>query len=163
MKNILLICAIIQYSSVSFLKLSPCPRWKLVIELGEEAGQETENDNNTVETISESRIYQNDGVAPKDSKDSRIHEVVSLLGQYMPSDPTSQLASFIPGFMAMRLMMLKPSWTDLEKELVHTLVASYSSYLATGRSKGEVAVLLARDCMFLVQQQNQSQPNSLRN
>lgn len=144
-------------------RLSPCPRWKLVIELGEEAGQETENDNNTVETISESRIYQNDGVAPKDSKDSRIHEVVSLLGQYMPSDPTSQLASFIPGFMAMRLMMLKPSWTDLEKELVHTLVASYSSYLATGRSKGEVAVLLARDCMFLVQQQNQSQPNSLRN
>lgn len=142
-------------------RLSPCPRWKLVIELGEEIRQEPEVDNNAMERISESRDYQGDEIAPKDSKDSRIHDVVSLLGEYMPSDPSSPLASYIPGFMAMRLMMLKPSWTEIEKELVHTLVASYSSYLATGRSKGEVAVLLARDCMFLVQQQNQPQSNAL--
>ena len=125
-----------------------------MIELGEDnrpapqAGESVKNEHHQI---------SNDPMEVKDSKDSRIAAVVSLLGEYMPSNPNSELASYIPGFMAMRLMMLKPTWTELEKELVQTIVASYSSYTSAGRSKSEVAVLLARDCMFLIQHQPQYQ------
>lgn len=142
-------------------QLAPCPRWKLVVELGEENRQMPAAEDDVIESSSVSQEDLGDSSLVKDSKDSRIYAVVSLLGEYMPSDPSSHLASYIPGFMAMRLMMLKPSWTDAEKELVQTLVASYTSYTNAGRSKAEVAVLLARDCMFLVKHQSQYQPQAL--
>ena len=138
--------------------MAPCPRWKLVIELGEENRKIPDSEENLIESLNTTREQAIDNNVVKETKDSRIYDVVSLLGEYMPSDPSSHLGSYIDGFMAMRLMMLKPSMNDTEKELVQTLIASYSSYTAAGRSKAEVAVLLARDCMFLVQQQNQIQP-----
>jgi len=90
-------------------------------------------------------------------KNQVLNDIVSLLGEHIPSDPNSPLSVYVPGFMAIRLMMLKSSWSDHEKELIRTLVDSYSSYTNAGREANEIAVLLARDCMFLVQLQQREQ------
>lgn len=140
--------------SEELTNLAPCPKWKLMIELSDES-----QDLNCVDKVVPGSIpnvpcNQNDMKSPKDAAmDGRINAVVALLGEHMPSDPSSPIASYVPGFMAMRLMMLKPSLSDTERELTRTLLESYSSYTNAGRSGREVAILLARDCMFLIQQQ----------
>jgi hypothetical protein len=141
--------------SEELISLAPCPKWKLMIELADVNRNLTEG----TEKIAPAPmpISQEDQNEPKEDKessvDSRVNDVVALLGEHMPSDPSSPLATYVPGFMAMRLMMLKPSLSDTEKELTRTLLESYSSYTSAGRSGREVAILLARDCMFLFQQQ----------
>jgi hypothetical protein len=90
-------------------------------------------------------------------KDPRMEDVVSLLGEYMPSDPSSTMAPYLSGFMSLRLLFLRPSRTAEEAELARTMLDSYSSYSAGGRSRSDIAVMLARDFMFLSQQQQQQQ------
>ena len=94
----------------------------------------------------------------KDGKDSRVDDVISLIGEFMPSDPSSPLSTYVPGFMSLRLLLLRPSRTKEEEELVKTILDSFSSYAAGGRDRSEIVVMLARDYMFLSQQQNQQQP-----
>ena len=134
------------------MKLMPSPKWKLVVDLGEPkpAILSTNNDNSSQQenasgTDSNSEKNQQE-------KDPRIDQVVSILGEYMPSDPSSPLGSYIPAFMTLRLMLLRPTWTEQESDLVRTMLGSYSSYLSTGRSRSDIALLLARDCMFLQSQ-----------
>jgi hypothetical protein len=91
-------------------------------------------------------------------RDTRIDEVVSLLGEFMPSDPSSPVAPYVSGFMSLRLLLLRPSRTVEEDELTRTILDSFSSYTAGGRARGDIAVMLARDYMFLGQQQQQQQP-----
>jgi len=87
----------------------------------------------------------------------------------MPSDPhsspsSSPLSAYIPGFISIRLLLLKQQnyWTEQEKELVEMLVKSYISFKIAGRSRSDMAILLARDCMFLLQQlQLQGQSSTL--
>jgi hypothetical protein len=88
-------------------------------------------------------------------KDPRMEDVVSLLGEYMPSDPSSTMAPYLSGFMSLRLLFLRPSRTAEEAELARTMLDSFSSYSAGGRSRSDIAVMLARDFMFLSQQQQQ--------
>jgi hypothetical protein len=90
-------------------------------------------------------------------RDPRIDEVVSLLGEYMPSDPNSTVAPYVSGFMSLRLLLLRPSRTVEEDELTRTILDSFSSYTAGGRARADIAVMLARDYMFLGQQQQQPQ------
>lgn len=135
-------------------QLMPSPKWKLVVDIGE-----TE----PASTIPSTSVSPSSTVAVSDKesvdscKDARINEVVSLLGQHMPSEPASPLSSYLPGFMSLRLLLLRPSRTIEEEELVRTMLGSYSSYSTGGRSKSDIAVMLARDYMFLAQQQNQPQ------
>jgi hypothetical protein len=88
-------------------------------------------------------------------RDTRIDEVVSLLGEFMPSDPNSTVAPYVSGFMSLRLLLLRPSRTLEEDELTRTILDSFSSYTAGGRARADIAVMLARDYMFLGQQQQQ--------
>lgn len=90
-------------------------------------------------------------------RDTRIDEVVSLLGEFMPSDPNSPVAPYVSGFMSLRLLLLRPSRTVEEDELTRTILDSFSSYTAGGRARADIAVMLARDYMFLGQQQQQQQ------
>jgi hypothetical protein len=90
-------------------------------------------------------------------RDTRIDEVVSLLGEFMPSDPSSPVAPYVSGFMSLRLLLLRPSHTVEEDELTRTILDSFSSYTAGGRARADIAVMLARDYMFLGQQQQQPQ------
>jgi cell wall-associated NlpC family hydrolase len=93
--------------------------------------------------------------AQVNGKDPRMDDVVSLLGEYMPSDPSSTMAPYLSGFMSLRLLFLRPSRTAEEADLARTMLDSFSSYSAGGRSRSDIAVMLARDFMFLSQQQQQ--------
>jgi hypothetical protein len=90
----------------------------------------------------------------KPSKDSRIHQVISLLGECMPSDPASPL---VPEFMSLRLMLLRPCKSAEDEDMTRTILGSYSSYTLSGRTKQDTAVNLSREYMFL-RQQSQAQP-----
>jgi len=146
-----------------FARLMPSPKWKLVVDLGPKAPPPREisveeGDVNVASPVQESiatNAANNTGHNPSEPIDSRIDTVVSLLGEHIPLDPMSPLGSYVPGFISFRLLLLKISWSSQERELVTTLLDSYSSYTASGRSRSDIAVLLARDYMFLSQYYNQ--------
>lgn len=99
-----------------------------------------------------------------DGRDPRIDAVVALLGEFMPSDPQSPMSPYLSGFMSLRLLLLRPSRSSEDEELMRTMLDSYSSYSAGGRQRSDIAVMLARDFMFLSQQSNarqQQQPSML--
>jgi hypothetical protein len=94
-------------------------------------------------------------------RDPRIDQVVAILGKYMPSDPLSPLASCVPGFMSLRLLLLRSNHSAEEEDLVRTMLDSYSSYASSGRQESDIAVMLARDFLFISQQNQQHQPSFL--
>lgn len=141
--------------SEEFTRLLPSPKWKLVVDVGE---PETQTPAAVVETTIQPTEVS---TAPTSASDGSglVEEIVSLLGQYMPSDPSSPVASYLPGFMALRLMLLRPSKTPEDEELMGTVLSSFTSYSESGRTKKDIAIMLARDYMFLTQDQpNASNP-----
>lgn len=143
-------------------QLMPSPKWKLVVDLGEGGPDASVGSG---ESISASEVagqaIAESEVTPKDAgKDARIDQVVSLLGEYMPSEPGSPLAPFLQGFMSLRLMLLRPSKSAEDEELIRTILGSYSSYTTSGRPRQDVALNLSQDFMFLSSQQKpeQAQP-----
>merc|ERR1712107_695337 len=58
------------------------------------------------------------------------------------------------GFMSLRLLLLRPSRSPEEEERARTMLDSYTSYSQGGRSKADIGVMLARDYMFLAQNNN---------
>lgn len=85
------------------------------------------------------------------SKDQRIDELVALLGEQMPHDPNSPQATYFQHFMSLRLMLLKPNRSDSEREIEEILLSSFSSYKSSGRENKDIAIMIARDFMFLKQ------------
>jgi hypothetical protein len=85
--------------------------------------------------------------------DPRVDTIIALLGEFMPTDPTSTAATYLNGFMSLRLLLLRPTRSLEEDELIRTILDSYSSYSAGGRARADIAVMLARDYIFLSQQQ----------
>ena len=83
--------------------------------------------------------------------DARVAEIVTLLGDHMPSDPSSPHSSYISGFMSLRLLLLRSSRSPDEDEIIQTLLSSYSSYASSGRTQPDIALMLARDFLFLKQ------------
>lgn len=149
-----------------FTRLLPSPKWKLVVDIGEpeespvvSAASTTAADQvaGVSEPTNEAFSTASVTTSQPKSKDTRIDEVVSLLGEYMPSDPTSSMAPYLSGFMSFRLLALRSSRTVEEEELLNTMLDSYSSYSNGGRARSDIAVMLARDYMFLSQQQQPQQ------
>lgn len=147
----------------------PSPKWKLVVDIGEpeEATVSATTSTGVVADATQDTLVQETtemhqttttAPAPADARDSRIGEVVSLLGEFMPSDPTSNLAPYLSGFMSLRLLLLRPSRAPDEEEIVRTMLDSFTSYSAGGRSRSDIAVMLARDYMFLSQQVQAAPP-----
>lgn len=145
----------------------PSPKWKLVVDIGEvevaapvstsadpalNAKQESSDAASSYAGVTSSSTGHNASQA----RDERIDRVVALLGKYMPSDPLSPLAPYVSGFMSLRLLLLRLSRADEEEELVRTMMDSYSSYASGGRDQSDIAVMLARDFIFLSQQQAHS-------
>jgi hypothetical protein len=162
----------------------PAPKWKLVVDVGdiEEAVmaqsatavcssntnnlQDSMHDSiasldlaysatvpsNTVNTVQDGSMYN---TSVDMGRDPRSDEVVTLLGEYMPSDSSSVSAPFLQGFISLRLLLLRPSLSAEERDLTRTLLDSYSSYSAGGRQRADIALMLARDFIFLNQHQPQ--------
>ena len=120
------------------MKFVPSPKWKLVVDIGTPSLKA----NGSALTSPQNR----------NQEDPRAHEVLSLVGEYMPLNSCSPLAAYLPGFTALRLMLMKTNRTPRESEVLGTILGSYSSYVASGRPGSEIAWLLARDCMHLTQQ-----------
>lgn len=152
----------------------PSPKWKLVVDIGdpeESTSSLSLADNIPGEIVDEQEIKTNedlnllanfgvDGSLPvttesrsTDGRDPRIHEVIGLLGEFTPSDPGSPLQAYLSGFMSLRLLLLRQSRTPDEEDLVNTMLDSFSSYTAGRRERADIAVMLARDYMFLLSQQ----------
>ncbi len=142
----------------------PSPKWKLVVDVGEpdplSAATVSQIDGANA-NYAQASVELSDNVSVSDrssgGKDHRIDEVVSLLGEFMPSDPNSPLSPYINGFMSLRLLLLRPSRSPEEEERVRTMLDSYSSYSQGGRARADIGVMLARDYMFLCQLKNQQQ------
>ena len=76
------------------------------------------------------------------------------MGEFMPTDHSSP---YLQGFMSLRLHLLRSPRSAEEEEVTRTMMDSYSSYSAGGRQRADIAVMLARDFMFLGQQNAQRQ------
>jgi hypothetical protein len=87
-----------------------------------------------------------------------VQEVLSLLGENMPLNSTSPYATYLPGFTALRLMLMKTNKIPREQEVLGTILGSYSSYVNSARPGSEIAWLLARDCMHLSTQAPAAHP-----
>mmetsp|Transcript_16176 Transcript_16176/g.33303 ORF Transcript_16176/g.33303 Transcript_16176/m.33303 type:complete len:216 (-) Transcript_16176:315-962(-) len=141
------------------LQLLPSPKWKLVVDIGEAPPQPQQiGSNGTASSTDANAIDKGlDTGKEETGRDPRIDDVVSLLGELMPSDPNSPLAPYLPGFMSLRLLLLRSSRSLEEEERARTMLDSYTSYSQGGRSKADIGIMLARDYMFL-SQNNTIQP-----
>lgn len=134
-----------------FKKLVPSPKWKLVVDIGkpiEPAEVQIASSNGETSNLNGTVASNRDASHPKDTL---IDEVVALLGEQMPHDPSNPFASYLPNFMSLRLMLLKPTRSPEDQEIVRTLLSSYSSYVSSGRHRSDIAVMIARDFIFLKQ------------
>ena len=141
-------------------RLMPMPTWKLVVDIGaEEVGQQM--------LAMQHQQYQSSEVAATTHSlahtgDQLTSEVISIFAEHMPSDPISPAFEYLQGLMALRLLLLRPLRNDNEQAIVDTILSSYSSYKSRGRSRSEIAVMLARDFMYLNPHANSQQSMSLQ-
>jgi hypothetical protein len=128
----------------------PSPKWKLVVDVGE---VEYPLGLNNIASCSAGDVLDTSSEVgkPVGGRDPRVDEVVSLLGELMPSDPNSALAPYLSGFMSLRLLLLKPSRSQEEEDCARTMLDSYTSYAQGGRSQSDIGIMLARDYMYLSQ------------
>jgi len=138
--------------SEEFTSYIPSPKWKLVVDVASDIASHSQPYNNNSKMAS-NNIQQN---YASNEQEKRINEIIYLLGEHMPSDPSSPLAAYAQFYMSLRLMLLKNVRSDQETEWIRILLGSYSSYASADRSYHDIAVLLARDFMFLQQQSQQS-------
>lgn len=160
---------------ICFPQLMPSPKWKLVVDIGnfeeltpvsvaasaalpttnsDTAGDGMDSPNASVHNFGASAPISV-SIPTDGGRDTRVNEVISLLGKFMPSDPVSPHAPYVSGFMSLRLLLLRQTRGVDDDELVRTMLDSYSSYQSGGRDDADIAVMLARDFLFLAQQQQQ--------
>lgn len=80
--------------------------------------------------------------------ETQIKNLISLLGENMPSDSTSPLGQQINDLMSLRLVLLRKNRTLEEQQLVDAILVLFESYVAAGRSSKDIALLVCRDFLF---------------
>mmetsp|Transcript_20667 Transcript_20667/g.25570 ORF Transcript_20667/g.25570 Transcript_20667/m.25570 type:complete len:637 (-) Transcript_20667:171-2081(-) len=154
-----------------FNKYLPNPQWKLVID----AGMDTNTDNSYFLGMSQDQNPQpnkrpriepsnsNTNLdARQDQYSSNKHqqstkesiensEIIKILGEHMPLDNTNPAE--LHGFMTLRLLLLrsKTMISAPQEEMLNILKSSYRGYKSVNRKVSDVALLLAKDCAFLMQ------------
>ena len=142
-----------------FTKLLPTPKWKLVIDMGNSvvgapAGSATVKPLlNTTTKMSMISSYS-PSIIVSPTLDPRIAQIVNLLADEMSPRMMTNPSSHSNDMISLRLLLLKPNRSADEEELVSTIVGSYSSYITGARPKHEVAVMIARDYSFMIQNQH---------
>ena len=156
-----------------FARLMPSPKWKLVVDVGSQAPPAVQPTQNNAQQQQQQQGMENQQ-QNNGSTDPAVltSEVISIFGEHMPSDQSNPAWQYLQGFMSLRLLLLRPSRSEQEQDIVNTILSSYSSYKAGGRSRPDIALMLARDFLFLQQisqsqqqqqpfmQQMQQQPNN---
>ena len=138
---------------------NPSPRWKLVIDVNstkEEQGGKNplvRPGNNQISSLRQASVAHtgNHHMLPSQAAASApdgIKNLISLLGENMPSDSNSPLGQQLNDLMSLRLVLLRPHRTPEEQQLVDTIMVLFESYLAAGRSRQDIALLVCRDFMF---------------
>mmetsp|Transcript_56651 Transcript_56651/g.137656 ORF Transcript_56651/g.137656 Transcript_56651/m.137656 type:complete len:855 (-) Transcript_56651:2968-5532(-) len=134
--------------SEELTRLLPSPKWKLVVDVGEQEVPQAEPEapvNSCQDAVASGTNASGEGV----NRDHRVDEVVGILGELMPSDPNSALAPYLSGFMSLRLLLLRPSKSPEEEGRARTMLDSYTSYSQSGRTKADIGMMLARDYMYM--------------
>merc|ERR1719162_346031 len=138
--------------SEEFTRLLPSPKWKLVVDIGEPQPQPQPQQIGSSANATSTAV--NKGAEAQAGRDPRIDDVVSLLGELMPSDPNSSLSPYLSGFMSLRLLLLRSTRSPEEDDRARTMLDSYTSYSQGGRVKADIGIMLARDYMYLLSQNN---------
>ena len=106
----------------------PSPRWKLVVDVG---------------------TGPSSGTDASPDADSQIRELDNLIQTHMPEDKNSPIASFLPGFTSLHLLLLKPTRSARENELVRAALANFQKHKTANLPDIQVATMTARDHMLL--------------
>ncbi|KAL7555586.1 hypothetical protein ACA910_016194 [Epithemia clementina (nom. ined.)] len=149
--------------------LSPEPKWKLVVEMGDIKDVSTSSQRGAalLQHPSEREIARSTARPRRQptglqSIDDTEQIIASMLGEYMPASDASSAGestyssgapnSLVPHFMSLRLLLLRSPErrTDMEKDIVEVIKKSYEGYIADSRrGKRDVALLVVRDWQFL--------------
>ena len=136
-----------------FTRLMPSPKWKLVVDVGQQPPPQQQA---FPQQEQQQGVGGAEGQPSSEDSAALSSEVISIFGEHMPSDPKSPSFAYLQGFMSLRLLLLRQNRTVQEQDLVNTMLSSYSSYKAGGRTPADIALMLARDFMFLSEQQRQT-------
>ena len=157
-----------------FSRLMPSPKWKLVVDLGQPQATTTQQQQqhrsppmsqagHVGHAVQQQQQSQSMNVqetyaasAPSPDPAKLTSEVISIFGEHMPSDPTNPAFQYLQGFMSLRLLLLRSTRNEQEQDVVNTILSSYSSYKAGGRTRPDIALMLARDFIFLNPQAQQA-------
>ena len=154
--------------------MNPCPRFKLVVDMGDgkiEASQADER-TTTAGPVSQqsphsqaltatqshaqasnlSRVLEQHQVSSTSQShgqnQDRIRALVTFLCENMPSNDASPLSSQLNNIMSLRLLLLKPNRSLDEDHLVESMLVLYQSYLSAQRPPTDITMMLARDFAF---------------
>mmetsp|Transcript_5235 Transcript_5235/g.11874 ORF Transcript_5235/g.11874 Transcript_5235/m.11874 type:complete len:931 (-) Transcript_5235:262-3054(-) len=152
-----------------FQSLNPCPRWKLMVDMGsnDTVHQDGEEQQQVAAVVPMSNVNQQPGgltaaMAGLSEKNIQISNLISLLGENMPSDPSTLLGQQLHNIMSLRLVLLRTNRNPEEEQVVDSILTLFDSYVKAGRSRPDITLMLARDFAFHSiqhhQQQQQQQP-----
>jgi hypothetical protein len=95
------------------------------------------------------------------SHEDRVNEIIGLLGEELSlSMRTSSESPHLESLTGLRLFLLKSARTPEDRDAVSTLVGSFSSYVSSGKSRSDVALMLSKDYSFLMQYSKNSRANA---
>jgi len=160
-----------------FQRFNPCPRWKLMVDMGSTASPSNSNENNNPMMGGQQHQSQQGGamegvnrpegltsaMATLSVKNAQILSLISLLGENMPSDQTTPLGQQLHNIMSLRLVLLRTNRAPQDEQLVESIVTLFQSYIQAGRSRPDITLMLARDFAFhskMQHQQHQLAPNN---
>jgi hypothetical protein len=126
-------------------KMMPSPKWKLVVDVGlpsePVASSETDDPNET-------RVL--------------IHELLSLIHYHTPSDKSSPLSEFLPGFSSLRLLLSGEfSASKRERDLLESALGFFRKYRAMGIFDKDAVWMTARDFMAVSKHESLSLPSGV--
>merc|ERR1711988_1872710 len=67
----------------------------------------------------------------------------------IPEEKTSPMRAYLQGFVALRLLLQKPTKNSHDEELLSSILTLFSAHTQAGRSEGDVAWMTCRDFMVL--------------
>eukprot|EP00560_Eucampia_antarctica_P001229 CAMPEP_0197834302 /NCGR_PEP_ID=MMETSP1437-20131217/21946_1 /TAXON_ID=49252 ORGANISM="Eucampia antarctica, Strain CCMP1452" /NCGR_SAMPLE_ID=MMETSP1437 /ASSEMBLY_ACC=CAM_ASM_001096 /LENGTH=654 /DNA_ID=CAMNT_0043438877 /DNA_START=278 /DNA_END=2242 /DNA_ORIENTATION=- len=141
--------------SKELTRLMPSPKWKLIVDTSYPPP------NTKPASIDERNANKEE--TEDTTRDNTIKEIITLLCQYMPSNPNSTLASYCDAFVSLRLLLLRPTRSQEDEDNVRIMIGSYTSYKSSGRSSIDICIMLACDFQFLQRSATTSTSPTVKN